>query len=278
MIDRSVKVQNISDETLMAFVDGELSAADQDAVRNAIAADPALQSRMTVFVGNGRQLGQAFASVMDGAIPPCLRDDATARVSATVVPMPQRRSATELPPPATQLPKSRQRAAMAMAAAVTGVLFAGGIAAVWLQQNSTSSGSEPQLAVLTDDAGQAQTELRAALEAAASNTHTSLATLGGDVDVMAKYSFRSNDGAFCRYYEIYARASRYAAGLACRQDNGGWHVEQQTRVAAKSAAQDKVAPAGAEGSAEIEAAIDRMIAGDAIGRDEERDLIARGWK
>lgn len=278
-------MQNISDETLMAFVDGELSAADYDAVRDAIAADPALQSRMTVFVGNGRQLGQVFASVMDGAIPPCLRDDATARVSATVVPMPQRRSATELPRPATQLPrpatqlpKSRHRAAMAMAAAVTGVLVAGGIAAVWLQQNSTSSGSEPQLAALTDGAGQAQSELRAALEAAASNTHTSLATLGGDVDVMAKYSFRSNDGAFCRYYEIYARASRYAAGLACRQDNGGWHVEQQTRVAAKSAAQDKVAPAGAEGSAEIEATIDRMIAGDAIGRDEERDLIARGWK
>lgn len=74
---------NISDETLMAYVDGELDAAASAAVEAALAADPALGAHLARQQALAGRLRAAFDDVLEEPLPPRLLAAARATAAAS---------------------------------------------------------------------------------------------------------------------------------------------------------------------------------------------------
>jgi anti-sigma factor RsiW len=85
---------SITDETLMAYVDGELSESGRLKVESAVAADPALRERLERHRRFRARMGGAFAGVLDEPAPERLV--AAARPSSAVS-LAQRRPRPPLP-------------------------------------------------------------------------------------------------------------------------------------------------------------------------------------
>jgi len=68
---------NWTDEALMAFVDGELDAAQRADVERALAGDAVLQARVAKLQAQRRRVSAAYAPVLDEPVPiawrPCWR-------------------------------------------------------------------------------------------------------------------------------------------------------------------------------------------------------------
>ena len=60
---------SITDETLIAYVDGELSESERLKIDSAVAADPALQERLEKHRRFRARMGGAFAGVLDEPVP-----------------------------------------------------------------------------------------------------------------------------------------------------------------------------------------------------------------
>ncbi|MGE5565071.1 MAG: anti-sigma factor family protein [Parcubacteria group bacterium] len=81
---------SITDEMLMAYVDGELPEAERLKVESVVAADPALQERLEKHRRFRTRMGGAFAGVLDEPVPERLLESAK---PSNVVPFPIRRRA-----------------------------------------------------------------------------------------------------------------------------------------------------------------------------------------
>lgn len=81
---------SITDETLMAYVDGELSESERLKVDSAVAADPALQERLEKHRRFRARMGGVFANVLTEPLPERLVEAAR---PSNVVPFPTRRRA-----------------------------------------------------------------------------------------------------------------------------------------------------------------------------------------
>lgn len=105
-----MNTRTITDETLSAYVDGELEAADRDAVEAWLQAHPEDQARVQAWQADRAALSALFNPVLNEPAPPALRELVWRRAG----------------PPR-----------WAMAAAAAGLLLAGGVlggAAVWQWQ------------------------------------------------------------------------------------------------------------------------------------------------
>ncbi len=60
---------NWTDDTLMAFVDGELDAAQRADLERALVGDVALQARMAALQSQRQRVSAAFATVLDEPMP-----------------------------------------------------------------------------------------------------------------------------------------------------------------------------------------------------------------
>jgi hypothetical protein len=78
---------SITDEMLMAYVDGELSEAQRMAVDSAVVADPALFEKLERHRRLRARMGGAFAEVLAEPVPERL---AAAATTSTVIPFPAR--------------------------------------------------------------------------------------------------------------------------------------------------------------------------------------------
>jgi len=85
-------------------------------------------------------------------------------------------------------------------------------------------------------------------------------------------SFRARDGRYCRTFQS---PDDHLAGLACRGD-GRWVAE--TAVAWTAQAQPDYRTAASATPPAVLAAIDAMIAGEALDAGAERAARDRGWK
>ena len=176
------------DERLIAYVDGELPAAERARLEAEIAADPGLAARLARHRALAETVSAAFAPVLDEAVPARLLAAATA---------------------ANDRGAGRpSRARLAPWAAIAASLLVGVVAGriAW-----------PTSAVLVQQGGAltAQGHLARALD-------VQLAADPGPVKV--GLTFRAADGRVCRTFES---APDRLAGLACRAD-GGWAARTVT--------------------------------------------------
>ncbi len=207
-----------TDETLMAFADGELGPAEAAAVAASADVDPALAARIERF----RQSRARIAVLRhDATVPDALvdriraLDAAAASASATAA---QVVAFTPRPrAPLWQLP---------LAACVA--LLAGLAIGAFMPRTDDSTGTGPAILAMSG--------LDAALPALPSGES---ATLAGGARLTAISSFETETGDLCREIEIAAPEGATTAAIACRAPSG-W----ETRLAlAADGGADGYAPA-----------------------------------
>ncbi len=200
---------NISDETLMAYVDGELDAAACAALEAALATDPALAGRLARQQALIGQLRAAFDGVLDEPLPPQLL--ATARTAGNA-------AAAKRPQPADY----RQRSGGSVSnqygfwlrwGALAASLIVG-VLAGYIAPRQSADG------LATEDG---RLIARGALANALSEQ---LASLPPDetAPLRVGLSFRARSGDYCRTFTLIGGGEQPPhAGLACKE-GPDWRV------------------------------------------------------
>lgn len=233
------------DEVLMAYADGELDEETARDVASEIARNEVLRARYMTFARTSRSLGALYAPIMEEPVPRRL-------IAAVAGPgtggIAVGRSAIG------RLIASNDNWVLAATAAAALVAVVG--AAFWLGRVDGS-------------ARRADGALLAALESSGS------VPVGGEngAGAVARSTFASNEGGYCRQYSVLGEARR--DGVACRDGrSGAWVIRAET--ASTAVVTDSTRPAAGAGS-EIDVIVDRLIAGDVLTSDQERDAIGRNW-
>lgn len=239
---------NWTDESLMAFVDGELGAAEREAFERALATDTALQARVARVQAQRRRVEAAFAPVLDEAVPDRLAGllAPAPATAAQVVDLAVARTARAAPRRAmSSWAAWGGMAASVVLGVVIGLQFAGGDGDLGLRGDRLVAGG--------------------AVDKALSDQLAS--TLGGPVAV--QLSFVDRSGAYCRTF-----STRALAGLACRE-GAQWTV--QALAATERTADGSMRQAASLPRAVLDA-VDQRIAGDTLDAERERQARDRGWQ
>jgi anti-sigma factor RsiW len=258
---------NFSDETLMAYADGELGEPERSAVAQAEREDPAVAAIIARHRKLHTDVYAAFAGVLDEPVPARLQVPGadTASGGATVASLAAARE---------RKAKARESANAASAAAVQqrswprwGALAASlavGVLAGSLWLGGGTGGANGGL-IVADGSGRlvAKGELASALSQQLAST--------AEVDnrVQIGVSFAAKGGGYCRSFAVGA-----SAGLACR-DGDTWRVPvlQEAPTGASEYRQ-----AGSAAPVAVLDAIDQRIEGAALDAAAERAARDRGWK
>ncbi|MEM1048587.1 MAG: anti-sigma factor [Pseudomonadota bacterium] len=269
-----------SDETLMAFADGELDRETQEAVERAMETDDDVVSRVALFIETRARAKEGMAPFLDEPVPDALLARVTEMVEAATEPEPMgRHERHDKPEPpeesaeATVVPFARRAkpdrtsarpaaitagpwalplaACLALVIGATGGLLVGG---------SDSGGTSP-----LQIAGFDQPGLIAALNSVRSGDETTLGE-GGD-RFRAIASYRDEAGTFCREFEIDLETQSTTVAVACRPQDT-WNV-QFTVVAGQNT--EGYAPASSMES--LEAYLNAVGAGEALSVEDEATLL-----
>lgn len=239
-----------TDESLMAFVDGELGASERADLERAMAGDAELQARVAQMQAQRRRVEAAFAPVLAEAVPD--------RLAGLLAPAPATPAAPVVDLAAAREVRATARRAMpgwaawgGMAASVVlgvviGLQFAGGNSDIGLRGDKLVAG------------GAVDRALSGQLASASAGP------------VAVQLTFVDRSGAYCRTFSTGA-----IAGLACRE-NGQWTV--QTVAATERAAEGTMRQAASSLPRAVLDAVDERIAGDALDAERERAARDQGWR
>ncbi len=245
----------ISDDTVMAYVDGELDAAARDEVQRAIAADAALAERVRRQTALRQRLQGAFAPVLAEPMPERLLRAAQAPLAAPA------------PPKVASLAEVRaakaSRRAWASDWKAWGGMAASVLVGVLIGQQMSGDGAASPFAM--------QSGQLVAGGAVAQALSTQLASApAADTGVQVQLSFVDKSGAYCRTF-----TSAGLAGLACHS-GAQWAVQSLAQVEPGAGAGMRQAATALPPT--ILGEIDRRIQGGALDAEGERAALQRGWR
>lgn len=194
------------DATLLAYLDGELAAAEAEALEADLARDARLAERLQAFAGSGALLHAALAPATHGNLPPLPQPDFTER-------------------PVTSWRRFAPYAAMAASVALligAGVGFGTG---EFLARRNFELASEQR----ARDSALAEATLRRALETQVSGTPVRWENpdSGTSGTVKPIRTFKNQSDQFCREYErveTVGSRTETISGIACRGDDGQWRT------------------------------------------------------
>lgn len=232
-----------NEETLFAYIDGELEGEERARIEAEIAADPALQKMVAEHRALAGELQRAFSTVLDAPVPRAL--SMTGVSDAPVVSLAEERSRRDRRQSSWGMSHWAAMAATLVAGLIGGAVFNGG-------------GTGP----VKEHDGQlvASSWLEDALD-------TQLASAQSASDpVRIGLTFRKNDGAICRSFAV-----ETAEGVACRE---GKQWQLRGLLHRQRAQTGDYRLATSLGSAEL---IDGLIAGEALDDKQEREARAAGW-
>lgn len=239
-----------SQDSLMAFVDGELDPSQRAELERALAADAALRERVDALRAQRRRVEAAFAPVLDEPTP-----DRLAGLLAVAPP----RGATVVDLAATRQVRAAQRRVMPSWAAWGGM--AASVLVGVLLGMQLSDGGDGSIG-LRDG----QVVAGGAIERALS---TQLAS-DGAAPVAIQLSFIDREGGYCRTF-----STASVAGLACQRD-GRWAV--QNLAATEGKADGAMRQAASSLPSAVLDAVDQRIGGMALDAQLERQARDRGWR
>ena len=249
----------IDDDTLQAYVDGELDASGAARIEAALAHDDVLARRVERARAVRAQLRAAFDPVLDEPVP--------ARLSALLQP-PSAHAATPATSPvmpagghgATRRRTTHRRwfvpgAALAASVALLAV-------ALWWWQ--------PGGDLVRVQGGQSF--------AAGALTHALDESLASEpkahAPVAIGLSFRSSDGHICRTFVLHTPPAR--AGLACHSDTG-WVLPVLSAMTAPEGG-GELRQAASALPPEVQAAVDARLRGNVFDARQERAARDAGWR
>ena len=247
----------IDDDTLQAYVDGELDATGTARIDAAVAHDDLLRRRVQQSRALRAQLRAAFDPVLDEPVP--------ARLSALLQPAPPQTST-----PATPLARSagrrgfgagRRRASRRWLMPVVAATASLAVIAVTLWWHAGAG-----LVRVHDDRQYAAAPLSDALNQALASEPDPRASISIGL------SFRGTDGRICRTF--IDRAKPTTAGLACH-DDAGWQLPVLT--VGRKPEDGELRQAASAMPPAVQAAVDARIRGEAFDARQERAARDAGW-
>jgi hypothetical protein len=243
------------DETLMAFVDGELDAARRAEIEVAAARDPELANHIERQRALRARVAGAFSKVLEQPVPERLEN--AARAGAAPVAKSERGKVLQFPARTARAPAApwRAREWTAMAASL--------LVGVFLSWRFVGSdGSSP---VVADDEGLlARGELALALDRQLASTQA------GDERVLIGLTFKARDGNYCRSFVMHATRT---AGLACRSGSE-WRIPATDSVAASGGGMQQ---AGSALPPSILRIIETRMDGAALDAEGEKSALEGAW-
>jgi Putative zinc-finger len=258
---------SISETELLAYVDGELDAADRARVEAAIETDELLARRVATQRGLRARLNASYNAVLDEAVPQRLTDvlnrrpaDVTAG-DATVTDIAIARAERDAQVARAAASTARRwswREWSAVAASVTlGVLLGPAV----LRQSQPLPFMEERGRVVA--IGALNQEL---LQQVASDTTP-------DASSQVGVSFRAKDGRYCRSFSL----RQGPAGLACRE-RGDWVVEVLARGAGRAGSDAGLRQAASAMPDVVRLAIEARIEGEPFDAAAEAQAIKKRWR
>ncbi|HVY86375.1 MAG TPA: NepR family anti-sigma factor [Caulobacterales bacterium] len=241
----------ISDETLMAYVDGELPSAEAKRIAEAIQADPALAAKVQRFRNVRHALKRAYDNVLSEPVPDRLRA-LLHDVEVREAPSPQESNVVAFDAPRPRRRFSAQ-ALGALAACLIGGVLVGRLSA-----------PEPMFVTQSGQlrAGAALTRV---LE-----TRLASASENANADLRVGVSFRAKSGEICRTFE--GRAEGGVSGLACR-DARAWSIRVATATPGQHGGYEQ---AGADPV--VMNMVDALISGEPFDASQEQAARANHWR
>ncbi|MBB4633891.1 anti-sigma factor family protein [Sphingosinicella soli] len=231
----------IDDETLYAYLDGELSAEEARRVAAEVAADPALSARLEAQRRLRARLSAAFDPVASAAVPAGI---AALPGSSNVSGIGGARAAS------AQRQGFGLRRWAAVAAALVAGLFGGHM-------------------LTSPEAPMALQDNRLVASPAIANTlDTRLASAGSQAPVQVHLTFRDAGGNICRSFN-----APYVSGVACRE-NEAWAVRA---LFAREARADSTYRMAGTANAATMAYVEAIIVGDPFDAEAERRARQSGW-
>jgi hypothetical protein len=254
-----------SDETLMAYVDGELDAAARTAVEAALATDPEVALRVAQHKALRLSLQRAFDGVLTEPVPHRLvnaaRSAPASAHEANVADLARARTARAKSDP-RPLPARVSRSQWGSIAAS---LLVGLIIGQFLN---------------TGDAGPfitrgGQLLARGALAQALSAQLVS--TQSSSSSVQIGVSFRGRGGTYCRTFALHGnqKSARTLAGLACHE-RSTWQIEVLAPGEARAPGAYRMA--GSQAPKAVLQALEDRIMGEPLDASGEAAARQRGWQ
>jgi len=244
---------NPSDETLMAYADGELDAATRKQVEASMAADPQVARRLAAHQALRSQLHASFDKVLEEPVPPHLialvRSAAKGSEVGQVLQFPR---------------KQAQRRAWLQWSSLAASFVLGAL--LW-QLASRMYPTAP----ITESKGALVAS--GALARALNSRLASQQTASDPVQIGV--SFRSRQGAYCRTFQL--RDTAATAGLACHGDDD-WIVQVAARADASATAHSQYRQAASTLPPMVLEAVQEAIAGDPLDAGAEAQARAAGWR
>lgn len=241
---------SFSDETLMAYADGELDPKTRHAIEQAMQRDPAVAERVRRHQSLRADVFAAFAPVISEPVPRRLQPP---RQPATVIDLGAARAARTASPAKRRWswPEWGALAATLVVGVLAGVVGVSGVQG----QSPLVAGTDGQLV--------AQGALADALSRQLASTPVAGAVTIG-------VSFVAKDGGYCRSFAVGA-----TAGLAC-EDKGQWKIPVTAQAAMDN--QGAYRQAASAMPAAVLEAIDQKIAGQPLDAQAEQAAQKKGWK
>jgi hypothetical protein len=236
----------ISDETLMAFADGELDSATRAAVEAAMREDPEIERRVAQHRAMRAKLQLAYAAELDEAPPERLLTAARGAPRSLRKPV----------------ARTRWQPMVSMAAS----LLIGVGLGYFVQRHASP--------LMVENAG--GLIARGALEKALSNQLASERIPSAPVHI--GLSFMAKSGDYCRTFTMATAPS--PAGVACRRAND-WQIRVLAQPSDGAAGDESAAAyrtAGSVLSPVILDAVQQQIAGEPLDQNEEVAARQQGWR
>ncbi|HKT71815.1 MAG TPA: hypothetical protein VJQ47_02930 [Steroidobacteraceae bacterium] len=240
-----------SDETLMAYADGELDAQTRATIEAALATDPEVAAIVARHRALREQLRATFDPVLEEQVP-----DRLATIARTA---PTRRETNVIP----LRPKAVRRWDWAHGGAVAASLVLGILAGQLVHRGPDSGPVATRDGLLV-----AGTTLSAALSSQLTSDQPR------EAPIQIGVSFRAKSGGFCRSFLW--RGPSSLAGLACH-DRDGWRMEMLMPASAVTGADGGYRQASSAMPRAILQAVDERIEGEPLDAHGEREASSHDW-
>jgi hypothetical protein len=256
MTDRNPLLDLADDEALSALIDGMLTAAQAQALRERLANEPALAARLAALENADAALRAGYSSVADEPLP--------TEIVALLQPRARAASVVALGQP---------RQWWVPSALAAGIALAVGLAiGVPLGQQRGDTSAELGLAAAAG-AIRPGDGLYAVLDSAPSGETR---PLGGGMSATPRLTFRATTGAYCRQIGLSVAGGRTEA-LACREDDA-WTLRAAAFEPQMPAAGDATVYRTASRSADaLDATVDALIDGQPLNAQAEAEVMASHW-
>lgn len=252
----------VTDELLMAYVDGELTPDERAAVEAELARDPDRMAIVAMYQRTGNLAGSAYDHILRQPVPPHL-------IKAVMGAAAPRHAAWR----ARLLPRSGPT--MALAAGLAGLAIGLGVSITLQKPVGIEQGSRP---VATAELG-AEGIPAAGVLADALNRVASGERLPGEGGsfIAPVVTFPRRGGGWCREYRVTSSGADGAAGIACRaQAAEVWRVVVHHPWDGRKS-DGSVVPLSGPGPRELDGIADKLQGGNPLSAADESGLIAGDW-